>query len=227
MRGIIELLNWLAANQTVVVVVGGVLFVGGLLSCVGAIGVMIVAAWRVVFGGVRKGSYYSYALALIAGPGFALFWVGHMRASSDLERVIFFGWGYLPTILALLATADVEKTGRDLSRHYLTGYSALALLVPLSVIVKSARAADGNLLVLLCAVAAFGVLGIAIACLDGRHNQATAQPRPVPAPAHPTATPLPDSEPQRTASPPAAMPCPAYQPAAASLAGDFDIPPQE
>ena len=41
------------------------------------------------------------------------------------------------------------------------------------------------------------------------------------------AMPRPDSEPQRLATPPSAAPRPAYQPAAASLSGDFDIPPQE
>lgn len=232
MRGIIDLINWLASNQTVVhafqIVAGAVLVFGGLISCVGAIGVMIVAAWRIVFGGVRKGSYYSYALALIAGPGLALFWVGHTQATSELTQAIFFGWGYLPTILALIAIDDVEKTGRDLSRHYLTGYSGLSLLVGLSVVLKSARAHDGNLHILLFLIAAFAVLGLAIARLDTRHKQGTAQPtdKPASAPAA-AAAPLPDREPQPPASPPAAPPRPAYQPAAASLAGDFDIPPQE
>lgn len=199
---------------------------GGLALCFLASLKILHSVWQ-IFTGIPYGRYYSTLLSLVSGPVSGMMLSNAAGASDELGMAVFFGWGYAPSILAIICAEDLEETSRPASAFYLLLYSGACISFLLYLLIRGVNAGGDGLIVFIFMTAASVLFGFYLLKKDEqnkakvlafvRQHQARAAQAETSAPA-----------PERTVDGasglgPATKP---YRPAPASLADDFDVPPQ-
>lgn len=215
------------ADRAVVGKVLSYIFVyGGLALCFLASLKIVHSIWQ-LFTGIPYGQYYSTLLSLVSGPVSGMMLSNAAGASDELGMAVFFGWGYAPSILAIMCAEDLEETARPASAFYLRLYSGACIAFLLYILVRAVNSGGNGLISFMAITAASVLFGFYILKKDEqnkakvlafvRQHQARAAQAEMAA-----------SAPERPVDGasglgPATKP---YRPAPASLADDFDVPPQ-